>query len=113
MILLPTHPSIAPTHIQRTPSSGFMGLSPLPLASSTAVSSGDHEEVTYAHIEKTAPHIPMFDATVEPPGAFTTSRRLWRRGASGSPTIPRSRADAERTGEEPWHELRSKIVSSA
>jgi hypothetical protein len=83
-------------------------------SSSSAVSSSDNAEVTYAHIEKTGPHDPMFDATVQPPGAFMTPWRLRRRGASGSPTNPpfagRRRKES---GEEPWHELRSKIVSSA
>ena len=87
----------------------------------SAVSSGDNAEVTHAHIEKTVMHAsaksamgPLVPISGVLPSdrlaRFTTSRRLWRRGASGSPTIPRTRADAERIGEEPWHELRSRIV---
>jgi hypothetical protein len=84
--------------------------------SSTAVSSGNHEEDTQAHIEKTV--ICVLPSDVLPSNRLARSRRhggfgaVARAEALQSPVAPVRRTDAERIGEEPWHELRSKIVSS-
>jgi hypothetical protein len=93
---------------------------------STAVSSGDNEEVTYRHIEKTVicaiawsaiglsfRSLTCYLQTAGRVHDVTAALAPWRERKPYNPPLLGARADAERIGEEePWHELRSKIVSS-